>query len=48
MVPVMPEEDVVSLIMQCDHSSPTELRVMWKHGRKESTYGVTETSVEVV
>ncbi len=47
-VPVMSDEDVVALIVECDDTSSTERRRRWEHARQHTTDGVAETGVEIV
>ena len=42
------EEDEVSLVVEGDHLSSTELRVVGEQGGKHPSNGVTQSSREVV
>jgi hypothetical protein len=44
----MPEEDEVSLVVECDHSSAFELRGLGEQSSKESSNSMSQDGVEVV
>ena len=46
--PVMSNEDEVPLIMEGDHSSSPELRIIWEEGSKHSCHRVSQPRREVV
>ena len=45
---MMSEEDKISLVMEGDHSSSTELRIVREKWSKQTSNRVSKTSVEVV
>ncbi len=47
-VPVMSEEDEVSLVVKRGNSATLKLWIMGKQGGKQTTNSVTQSSVEVV
>ena len=47
-LPMMPHEDEVALVVQCDDSASVELWVVGKHGGQQTTNRVAEARVEVV
>lgn len=44
----MPEEDEISLIVPGDHATAFELRIEREDGAEDTTYLMTEASVEAV
>jgi hypothetical protein len=47
-LPVMSDENVVALIVECDDTPSTERRRRRKHAREHTADGVAETRVEIV
>lgn len=45
---MMSEKDVVSLIVECDHSPALEIRVKMEQRRQQTLDGETESGSEVV
>ena len=45
---MVPEEYVVSLVMEGDGSPPTELRIVGEEGCQHTTHGVAKAGIEVI
>lgn len=48
LVAMVPKEYEVPLIVECDHSTSLELRIMRKEGGKHTSHGLAESSVEII
>lgn len=48
LIPVVPEEDEVSLVVECHHFAPVEVRFLGEEARKHSAHSVSHLCVEVV
>ena len=47
-LPMMPEEDVIALVVEGDHAAAMELRVVREEGGEHAAYRVAQARVEVV
>jgi hypothetical protein len=47
-VAMLTDKDVVTLIMESDHTTTNELWIVWKQGREHTTNGMPQSRAEVV
>jgi hypothetical protein len=45
---MMPEENKISLVMECDNSSAPKIWVLWKESSKKPAYSSAHLCVEVI